>query len=316
MDFRVNSITPQNNHDLSIALSVDVKNYIAASISENTKRAYQKWLSIFTSHGFSIPCNAVDVVSFLTTIKKADGETYSAQSLNQALAAIAYAHELMGAPNPTNDAVVKTVFSGFKRVHGTRPTRQAAPVKKDSLIEHIKKPTSKIEVRNNTLILIGFFGAFRRSELSDLEFNDVKFSNEGVVLTLKKSKTNQEGKLEQKFLPLRNDKLCPCKALKFWLEVSGIKEGKLFRNIKKNGELGESISPNTINLIIKEVFNEVETSGVLSVSGHSLRVGLITTCALAKIPVAKIQAVTGHKTPQMIAHYSREIEGFDSYPDI
>jgi integrase len=312
----MSNLTPQSTNHLPVALSVDAKNYIAASISENTKRAYKKWLAIFEGHGFTIPCSAVDVVSFLTTVKKANGENYSAQSLNQALAAIAYAHELKGAPNPTNDAIVKTVFSGFKRVHGTRPTRQAAPVKKDSLIEHIKKPTSKIEVRNNALILIGFFGAFRRSELSGLDFNDVKFTNEGVILTLKKSKTNQEGKLEQKFIPQRSDKLCPCKALKFWLEISGIKEGKLFRNIKKNGELGESISPNSINLIIKEVFNEVEISGVLSVSGHSLRVGLITTCALAKVPTAKIQAVTGHKTPQMIAHYSREIEGFDSYPEI
>jgi integrase len=312
----MNNLTSQNNHDFPAALSGEVKNYLAASISENTKRAYQKWLAIFTSHGFSIPCTAVDVVSFLTTVKKANGETYSAQSLNQALAAIAYAHELKGATNPCNDPLVKTVFSGFKRVHGTKPTRQAAPVKKDSLIEHIKKPTSKIQVRNNALILIGFFGAFRRSELSDLDFNDVKFTNEGVVLTLKKSKTNQEGKLEQKFIPQRSDKLCPCKALKFWLEISKINSGRLFRNIKKNGELGDAISPNSINLIIKEVFHEVEQNDILKVSGHSLRVGLITTCALAKIPVAKIQAVTGHKTPQMIAHYSREIEGFDSYPEI
>lgn len=312
----MSNISTQSTNHLPVALSVDAKNYIAASISENTKRAYKKWLSIFEGHGFTIPCSAVDVVSFLTTVKKANGENYSAQSLNQALAAIAYAHELMGAPNPTNDAVVKTVFSGIKRVHGTKPTRQAAPVKKDSLIEHIKKPTSKIEVRNNALILIGFFGAFRRSELSGLDFNDVKFTNEGVILTLKKSKTNQEGKLEQKFIPQRSDKLCPCKALKFWLEISKINSGWLFRNIKKNGKLGDSLSPNSINLIIKEVFNEVEQNDILKVSGHSLRVGLITTCALAKIPVAKIQAVTGHKTPQMISHYSREVEGFDSYPDI
>lgn len=312
----MNNLTSQNNHDFPAAFSGEVKNYLAASISENTKRAYKKWLSIFNGHGFVIPCNSTDVVSFLTTVKKANGENYSAQSLNQCLAAIAYACELAGAANPCNDPLVKTVFSGFKRVHGTKPTRQAAPVKKDSLIEHIKKPTSKIQVRNNALILIGFFGAFRRSELSDLDFNDVKFTNEGVVLTLKKSKTNQEGKLEQKFIPQRSDKLCPCKALKFWLEISKINSGRLFRNIKKNGELGESISPNSINLIIKEVFHEVEQNDILKVSGHSLRVGLITTCALAKIPVAKIQAVTGHKTPQMIAHYSREVEGFDSYPEI
>jgi len=312
----MNTITTQSTNNLPVALSVDVKKYIAASISESTKRAYKKWLTVFEGHGFKIPCNAADVVSFLTSIKKVDGGDYSTQSLNQALAAIAYAHGLIGNPNPCKDALVKTVFSGMKRVHGTKATRQAAPVKKDSLIEHIKKPTNKIEVRNNALILIGFFGAFRRSELANLDFNDVQFTNEGVVLTLKKSKTNQEGKLEQKFLPSRTDKLCPCKALKQWLEISKINSGRLFRNIKKNGELGDSISENSINLIIKKAFIEVETSGVMKVSGHSLRVGLITTCALAKVPTAKIQAVTGHKTAQMISHYSREIEGFDSYPDI
>jgi integrase len=312
----MNPITSQSTNNLPVALSVDVKKYIAASISESTKRAYKKWLAVFEGHGFTIPCNSTDVVSFLTSIKKADGENYSAQSLGQALAALAYAHELKGATNPINDPLVKTVFSGMKRVNGTKPTRQAAPVKKDSLFEHIKKPKSKIEVRNNALILIGFFGAFRRSELANLDFNDVQFSNEGVVLTLKKSKTNQEGKLEQKFIPQRNDKLCPTKALKFWLEISKINSGRLFRNIKKNGDLGDSISENSINLVIKKVFNEVEQNNILKVSGHSLRVGFITTCALAKVPTAKIQAVTGHKTPQMISHYSREIEGFDSYPDI
>lgn len=312
----MNSITIQNNQVLNVALSVDAKAYIAASISDNTKRAYKKWIQTFTSHGFLIPCTSTDVVSFLTTVKKSNGENYSAQSLNLCLAAIAYACELAGAPNPCNDPLVKTVFSGFKRVHGVAPTRQAAPVKKDNLIESIKKPTNKLEVRNNALILLGFFGAFRRSELSNLDFNDVQINEKGVVVTLKRSKTNQEGKIEQKFLPKREDKLCPCNALKLWLEVSKINEGKLFRNINKHGHVGLNLSTNAISNIIKKAFKEVETSGILKVSGHSLRVGFITSCALAKIPTAKIQAVTGHKTAQMISHYSREIEGFDSYPEI
>jgi integrase len=310
------NLTLQNTSNFPVALSSEAKNYIAASISDNTKRAYKKWIQLFSLHGFQIPCSPADVVSFVTTIKKADGSQYSAQSFNQCLAAIGYACELSGAPNPINHSLVKTVMSGFKRTHGTRPTRQAAPVKKDCLIETIKKPKNKLEVRNNALILLGFFGAFRRSELANLDINDVQFTDNGVIVTLKKSKTNQEGRLEEKFIPIRNDKLCVSKALKHWLEVAQITDGRLFRNINKHGTLGVNLSTNAISNVIKQVFKEVETTGVLSVSGHSLRVGFITSCALAKVPTAKIQAVTGHKTTQMISHYSRVENSFNDYPEI
>jgi integrase len=312
----VTNLTSLNTSNFPVALSNEAKNYIAASISDNTKRAYKKWIQLFSLNGFQIPCTPADVVSFLTTIKKSNGENYSAQSLNQALAAIGYAHEIQNLDNPINHSLVKTVMSGFKRTHGTKATRQAAPIKKDCLIETIKKPKNKLEVRNNALILLGFFGAFRRSELANLDVNDVQFTDNGVVVTLQKSKTNQEGRLEEKFIPIRQDKLCTSKALKQWLEVAQIIDGRLFRNINKHGHLGVNLSTNAISNVIKHVFKEVETTGVLSISGHSLRVGFITSCALAKVPTAKIQMVTGHKTTQMISHYSRVENSFNDYPEI
>lgn len=305
----MNNIITQSANNLPVALSVDVKKYIAASTSENTKRAYKKWLSIFEGYGFVIPCTSTDVVSFLTSIKKTNGENYSAQSLGQALAALAYAHELKGAANPCNDALVKTVFSGMKRLHGVDATRQAAAIRKEDIIENIKKPTSKIEVRNNALILIGFAGAFRRSELVNLEIKDLNFVPEGLIITMRKTKTNQEGAAKYKNFLLSDSKFCPVKALKFWLEISGIKEGKVFRNIKKNGDLGESITANSINLIVKKTFNEVETTEIFKVSAHSLRVGFITSADEAGVSRAQIKGQTQHQTDVMISHYTRKRDG-------
>lgn len=305
----MNNINTQSTNNLPVALSVDVKKYIAASISENTKRAYKKWLAIFTAHGFVIPCTSTDVVSFLTTVKKADGKNYSAQSLNQCLAAIAYAHELSGAANPCNDPLVKTVFSGFKRVHGVDATRQAAAIRKEDIIENIKKPTSKIDVRNNALILIGFAGAFRRSELVNLEIKDLNFVPEGLIITMRKTKTNQEGIAKYKNFLYSDSKFCPIKALKLWLEISGIKEGKVFRNIKQNGSLGESITANSINLIVKKVFNEVETTEIFKVSAHSLRVGFITSADEAGVSRAQIKGQSHHESDKMVSHYTRKRDG-------
>jgi integrase len=299
-------------------LSVDAQHYSDAAYSNNTKKSYARWLVIFASAGYSLPATDRQLVDFIVGLRKHDGSQYSAQSINQCLAAIEKAHKLAGFQSPTKSPLVDSVIKGFKRVHGTKATRQAAPITRDRLVESITIKTNSLKAkRDKALILLGFFGAFRRSELATLNLNDVQFDNNGVVVTLQKSKTNQEGKLEQKTIPARSDKLCPVKALKDWIDAAHLVDGRLFRGVTRHGGIGESITTNSISIIIKELFErKTDCSGILSISAHSLRVGFITTCALAKVPTAKIQSVTGHKTPAMIAHYTRVIDGFDSYPEI
>ena len=104
------------------------------------------------------------------------------------------------------------------------------------------------------MILLGFSGAFRRSELAALELRDLEFTGRCVIVALRKSKTNQEGKPEIKTIPARNNKLCAVAALKEWIQASKIVEGKLFRGITRHGGLRDSITTCAINTIIKAAF--------------------------------------------------------------
>jgi integrase len=296
-----------------------IDHYTQAAYSQSTKESYRRWVTQFEAAGFTLPATPENVVAFLVTLKKVNGELYAAQSINQCVAAISKAHVVAGFIDPTDSIKVKTLVKGYRRAHGTAATRNAAPVVKDDLTVFLSKLVGKtlIDKRNKALILLGFSGAFRRSELAALELRDLEFSGQGVIVSLRKSKTNQEGKPEIKTIPARNNKLCAVTALKEWIEASNIIEGKLFRGITRHGGLRDSITTCAINTIIKAAFEGIsDTTATSKVSAHSLRVGFITTCATAKVPTHLIMQVSGHKSTQMISHYSRVVDGFEGYPDI
>ena len=295
-----------------------IDHYTQAAYSKSTKESYSRWINRFQAAGFTLPATPENVVAFLATLRKVNGEQYAAQSINQCVAAISEVHVAADFIDPTT-STVKTLVKGYRRTHGTAATRNAAPVTKDDLTVFLNNLVGNtlIDKRNKALILLGFSGAFRRSELAALEIKDLEFTGQGVIVSLRKSKTNQEGKPEIKTIPARNDKLCTVAALKDWIEASKIIEGKLFRGITRHGWLRVAITTCSINTIIKAAFEGISnTTATSKVSAHSLRVGFITTCATAKVPTHLIMQVSGHKSTQMISHYSRVVDGFEGYPDI
>lgn len=315
----MNDLIQAQNVNGLVTVQETIDHYTQAAYSQSTKQSYSRWVNRFQDAGFNLPATPENLIAFLVTLKKANGDQYAAQSINQCVAAISKAHVVAGFIDPTDSIKVKTLVKGYRRAHGTAATRNAAPVVKDDLAVFLSRLVGKtlIDKRNKALILLGFSGAFRRSELAALELKDLEFTGRGVIVTLRKSKTNQEGKPEIKTIPARNNKLCAVAALKEWIEASKIMEGRLFRGITRHGGLRDSITTCAINTIIKAAFAGIsDTTATSKVSAHSLRVGFITTCATAKVPTHLIMQVSGHKSTQMISHYSRVADGFEGYPDI
>ena len=165
-------------------------------------------------------------------------------------------------------------------------------------IDEAKQSENK-KIRDRTLILIGFSGGFRRSELVNIEHDDVEFVNEGVKIFIKRSKTDQSGEGMIKAISYFDNKLfCPVTSLKKWIDNSEIKSGKIF-----------DISDKSVALIIKKY---ASLSGLDSnkYGGHSLRSGFATSTAESGAEERNIMAMTGHKTSQMVRRYIKEANLF------
>ena len=175
----------------------------------------------------------------------------------------------------------------------------------DQKIEKIKK------LRNRTLILIGFGGGFRRTELISIDYEDLDFVEEGVKITLRRSKTDQFGEGLVKGLPyFSNEKYCPVTSLKNWINLSKIKTGPIFRRFAKGSILtGHRLTDQSVVLIIKDC---LKTAGIENenFSGHSLRSGFATVAAESGADERSIMAMTGHKTTQMVRRYIKEANIF------
>ena len=211
-------------------------------------------------------------------------------------------------------AIVENLM-GIKRKKGSIQTG-----KKPILINHLKQiinviDEQKIEkikkLRNKTLILIGFSGGFRRTELISIDHEDIDFVQEGVKITVRRSKTDQFGEGMIKGLPyFSNEKYCPVLNLKNWLTLSKIKTGPIFRRFAKGSILtGNRLTDQSVVLIIKDC---LKLAGIenQNFSGHSLRSGFATVAAESGADERSIMTMTGHKTTQMVRRYIREANIF------
>lgn len=170
-----------------------------------------------------------------------------------------------------------------------------------------QEPDSLLGVHDRALLLIGFTGAFRRSELVDLDVEHVQDIKKGLVITLERSKTDQDGQGRKVAIPCgSNPDTCPVRAFQAWLEASGIRQGALFRSVNRHSQLQDGrLSDKAVALVVKRC---AEAAGLdaSNYSGHSLRVGLGTSAAAAGVSKRAIMAQTGHKSVSMVRRYIRE----------
>ena len=196
---------------------------------------------------------------------------------------------------------------GIKRIKGSNQKGKKPLLVNDLklLIKAIDQSNEKDKrkIRDRALILIGFSGGFRRSELVDIEYDDLEFVSEGVKIFVKKSKTDQSGEGMTKAIPyFDNDKFCPVKALKKWIEIIDFKNSKIF-----------NISDKNVALIIKKYANQAGLDGH-NYAGHSLRSGFATSTAESGAEERNIMAMTGHKSTEMVRRYIKEANLFKNNP--
>lgn len=288
------------------AITHSIADYISAATADNTRRAYQSDLRAFLSWGGCLPSSAEAVAVYLV----AHATTLSPVSLTRRLVAIGRAHAALGLPNPCRSDLVRTTLRGICRIHG-RPQRQVQPALREDVLAMLPHMIGTRGVRDRALILIGFAGAFRRSELVALQYEDLAFVKEGLTLTITRSKADQLGKGRKIGIPYARSQACPVKALTAWLALARIDSGPLFRIVRKGGAIGaDALSAQSVAALVKEY---AAKAGLPAdhYSGHSLRAGLITSAAKAGVSSWKIREQTGHRSDAMLQRYIRDAEIFD-----
>ncbi|MCA1832892.1 MAG: site-specific integrase [Actinobacteria bacterium] len=249
-----------------------------------------------------MPAEPATVAIYLTDLT----EVAKTSTVERRLASIAFAHRTANLASPTDDPIVKAVWAGIRRVHGTAEA-QAAPITVGLLRRMIANlPSGPGGTRDAALLLVGFAGALRRSELVALDVADLEDRHEGLVLTLRRSKTDQEAAGRQVGLPYgSNSATCPVRNLTAWLDVAGIIDGPVFRPVDRHGRIATTrLSAAGANRIVQRAVGRTGTDP-RSYSAHSLRAGLATAAAEAGISERAIMSQTGHRSLVVARGYIR-----------
>jgi integrase len=289
-------------------IASDARDYVAASRAENTIRVYRTGWVQFTAwcdehRVIALPAGAETVALYVADLAKGAKPA----TIDLRLAAISAAHRAAGHDTPTKEEAVRLVRRGVRRTLGTAQ-RQVRPVTVSELRAMLEGlGTDPAGCRDRALLLLGFAGALRRSELVGLDVSDVTGGTDGLTVRLRRSKTDQEGAGRTIGIPFgSNPVTCPVRAWLAWLELSGIIEGPAFRPVDRHGHLGTTrLSPPAVALVLKR---HAARAGLDpgEVAGHSLRAGLATSAAAAGVPERVIANQTGHRGTAMLRRYIRE----------
>ena len=274
------------------------------SKARNTVRAYESDFKDFSSfcvkNGLkALPTEPKILSLYLTYLSKKN----KFSTLKRRIASIKVVHKIKGHYLDSKHPIIMENLLGIKRINGSYQIS-----KKPLLINDLKLILKALDIkekkeykriRNKTLILVGFSGGFRRSELIDLRIEDLEFVSEGVKIFIKRSKTDQSGEGSLKAIPyFDNEEYCPVKNLKKWIDYKKIQNGKIFE-----------IADKSVGLIIKKYALHAGLDPS-KYGGHSLRSGFATSAADAGAEERNIMAMTGHKTTQMVRRYINEANLF------
>ena len=306
-------IVPASNNVPAVSPSLldQAAAYAKASKAGSTVRAYSSDWSAFcefcqSEGAAALPASPLTVAAWVASMAGA----LSAATIRRRLASVSQMHKIAGHVTPTSSEAVKSTFKGVLNVHGSK-ARKAAPVRAKNLRRLIAEaPVTARDARDLALILLGFFGAFRRSELVALDIEDLTFTEEGVTVCIRRSKTDQEGRGRTIGVSASPGSAgCPVRALKAHLEASGLTSGPLFRRSNRWGQAGARLAAESVADILKA---KAESMGLDAdqVSGHSLRRGFVTEAYASGAATPEIQAVSGHKSIQVLAGYYQEANVF------
>ncbi len=294
------------------------RGYFESARAPATVRAYasdladfETWCRIEAGGLQTLPATPETVALY---IADAAGRGLKASTISRRLTAVSVLHKAAGLDSPALDERVKDVFKGIKREHGSLE-KGAAPlltptIKRMIVVarENAKSAAQqKAALRDAAVLLVGYAGAFRRSEVASLRIEDVEFVEDGATVLLRRSKTDQEGKGHKRALPYgSHPETCPVRNLRRWLEVLGENEGPIFRPIDRHGNLRRTaLSDRSVCEVVKR---RAQAAGLNRdrYSGHSLRAGLATAASAAGVSQRSIMDQGDWKSVQTVMRYVRE----------
>ncbi|MCF8475861.1 MAG: site-specific integrase [Pseudolabrys sp.] len=256
-----------------------------------------------------IPASPAAVAAYLASEAE---RGVKASTIGRRCAAIQYVHRLGGHPNPVDDERVKAVLRGIRRTIGVTPRRMTPATAERVIAMAPPADGSLTALRDRALLLLGFAGAFRRSELVTLDVADIEEVAEGLRVTIRRGKTDQEGR-GTVIAILRGEMACPVAAVQAWLSASEITDGPIFRRIRRGGHMqSERLTDRSVANIVKAHAKRVGLDPALF-SGHSLRAGFLTSAAKRGASLFKMMATSRHRSTETLAGYVRDQELFKDH---
>ncbi|MBC7545211.1 MAG: tyrosine-type recombinase/integrase [Candidatus Sericytochromatia bacterium] len=290
----------------------EARRYAELAKAANTRKAYQADWRLFTAWCQRRQCSALPAGPETVALYLTDhADRLKPATLQRHLATISQAHQLAGYETPTKSAMVRLVLAGIRREKGVAQIGKTPLLTADLQTMLARLPQTRQGTRDRALLLVGFAGAFRRSELVGLDVADVLFHSEGLVITLRWSKTDQEGQGTTVGIPFgRVAETCPVQAMRAWLDLAGISEGPVFRAINRHdGVQPGRLTDRAVALIVKRTALMAGLDPA-AFAGHSLRAGLATQAAINGVSDRAIMKQTRHKTRAMVDRYVRDASVF------
>ncbi|MCU0973244.1 MAG: tyrosine-type recombinase/integrase [Burkholderiales bacterium] len=288
------------------------------SLADNTTRAYESDWLVFTNwcarlDEVPLPAAPATVAMFITS---EHDRNLSPSTIERRLAAIRAAHFRYDLPLPTESVAVIKVMRGIRRDRRATPNRKKAALADDvkRLVDHVRPQTAR-GLRDRALLLFGFAGAFRRSELVAIDVADIERDSRGIHVLIRASKTDQEGKGRTVGIRrIEESDYCPVQALDDWLTVAGITQGPVFRRMRPNDHVGATrLTDRSVALILKEHAVRAGFDPDLY-AGHSLRRGFLTSAANAGTSIWDMSQQSGHKSFQVLREYVEKTQKLDYHP--
>lgn len=303
----------------ALALGVDLAEDIAAAdayatagVAENTRRAYSADWSSFVAYcaerGVApLPAPAEVVRAYLAHLAD-DG--LSVATIRRRATSISAVHQVAGFPSPTTSPEVRATLRGIARGLGTRQ-RAVAPFTAEHLRQVVAStPATMIGRRDRALLALAFAGALRRSEVVALLAEDVRFVAAGMVVAIRRSKTDQTGAGREVAIPFGRRGACPVALVRDWIDAASISSGPLFRRVTRHGEVGTgAMDGGSVARIVKKHADALGLDAE-QFSGHSLRAGFVTSCAAAGVDDRRVMDQTGHQSLSSFRRYVRHADKF------
>ena len=340
-----NSLSPTPAGPPTTALTVEAgrllqraESYIGAARAPNTVRGYaadwrhfEQWCA--AHHASPLPADTRLVALYLTALiegtRAPDGQWVErprrVTTLDRRLSAIRHVHRAAGYELDASEPVLRDTWRGIRRTHGVAPRGKAPTVTEFLRVLLLTLPDDASGIRDRALLLVGFAGAFRRSELVAIDHEHCATHRDGIIITIPFCKTDQEGRADEVGLPYGEHlETCPVRALTDWLAFAEITTGPVFRPITRHGHIAPTrLTDRGVALVIKRAVTAARDAArerdndaladsldPARYAGHSLRAGFITSAAAAGVSESDIMRQSRHKRGDTLRKYIRHATVF------